>query len=51
MIINALRPDRMLAATKKFAFNILGEGILKESENVLDFKKIIENEVQKKIYR
>ena len=35
----------MLAAAKKFAFTILGEEILKESENVLDFKKIVENEV------
>ena len=45
MLIKALRPDRILSATKKFTFALLGEDVLRESELVLDFKKIIENEV------
>ena len=35
----------MLSSTRKFAFTLLGEDILRESEKVLDFKKIIETEV------
>ncbi len=47
MLIKALRPDRILSATKKFVFTLLGEDILRESEKVLDFKTIIETEVNK----
>jgi hypothetical protein len=47
MLIKAFRPDRILSATKKFVFTLLGEDILRESEKVLDFKTIIETEVKK----
>ena len=46
MIIKALRPDRMVSATKRFTFTLMGEDILHKSEKVLDFKSIIENEVR-----
>ena len=44
-MINALRPDRTLAVTKKFVFNLLSEDTLKTSESVLDFTNIIDKEV------
>ena len=49
LLIKALRPDRILSSTKKFTFTLLGDDVLRESEKVLDFKKIIETEVRKLI--
>jgi hypothetical protein len=49
-LINALRPDRTLAVTKKFVFNLLSEDTLKTSESVLDFTNIIDKEVNNFLY-
>jgi hypothetical protein len=50
LLINALRPDRTLAVTKKFVFNLLSEDTLKTSESVLDFTNIIDKEVNNFLY-
>jgi dynein heavy chain 1 len=46
LIVQALRPDRLLAMTSIFVSTVMGEEFLHEPEQELDLTSIVENEVR-----
>jgi len=45
LVIQALRPDRMLAMSHKVVQTILGENFMHDAEQGLDLASVVENEV------
>ena len=44
-MINAVRPDRLLAATRRFVASVMGDEFASLGEQVLDYHTIVNNEV------
>lgn len=45
LVVQALRPDRLVAMTSVFVASVMGEGFLQEPEQELDLNFIVDNEV------
>ncbi len=45
LLIQALRPDRLLAASHKFVAAVFGDSFMPEAEKVLDLGAVVEKEV------
>lgn len=45
LVVQALRPDRLVAMTSVFVASVMGERFLQEPEQELDLNFIVDNEV------